>query len=98
VLRNPTGRQLWLWLIAKDSSHHLLHALQLLLEAQMRKSLQSKTTQANARHLNMRNVPEDLYWLCKARAAESHMTLTDYVLAALRRVVSEAPGRSKKSA
>lgn len=64
----------------------------------MRKSPQAKTREHNGRHLNMRNVPEDLYWLCKTRAAENHMSLTDYVLAALRRVASEAPARTTKSA
>jgi len=63
----------------------------------MRKSRQSKTGELS-RNLNIRNVPEDLYWLCKARAAENHTSLTDYVLTTLRRAASEAPGRPSKSA
>jgi len=38
--------------------------------------------------LNIRNVPEDLYWRCKERAAQNRMKLRDFVLAALERATT----------
>jgi len=55
-----------------------------------------RSKQSDVRPLNLRNFPDDLYWLLKTRAAQSRMNLKDYVVSALRRAVSE--GAEKKSA
>ncbi|MGH9433917.1 MAG: hypothetical protein ACRD3T_20505 [Terriglobia bacterium] len=55
-----------------------------------------RSKQSDVRPLNVRNFPDDLYWLCKTRAAQSRMSLKDYIVTALRRAVSD--GLEKKSA
>ena len=55
-----------------------------------------RSKQIDVRPLNVRNFPDDLYWLCKTRAAQSRMSLKDYIVTVLRRAVSE--GMEKKSA
>ncbi len=41
------------------------------------------------RPFNIRNFPEDLYWSCKIRAAEKHMTLLQFVVTVLRKAVED---------
>jgi plasmid stability protein len=41
------------------------------------------------RPLNLRDFPEDLYWLLKIRAAERHMHLKDFIVETLRKAVSQ---------
>lgn len=40
------------------------------------------------RPLNVRDFPDDLYWKCKVQAAEQHMTLKQFIVQALQRVVA----------
>lgn len=50
--------------------------------------------EAMPKMIQIRNVPEDLHRTLKSRAAMSGMTLSDYLLAELRRV-AERPSRAE---
>lgn len=56
----------------------------------------AKAKPTGGKSLNLRNFPNDLYWLCKARAAENQMRLQDYVVHVLRQVVSGDSGKPSK--
>jgi plasmid stability protein len=44
---------------------------------------------AKSRPLNLRDFPDDLYWKVKVRAAEEHVTLKQFVVQSLQRVVAQ---------
>jgi hypothetical protein len=54
-----------------------------------------KAKRTGGKSLNLRNFPNDLYWLCKARAAQNQMRLQDYVVQVLRQAVSENADKAK---
>ena len=48
------------------------------------------STPATTHAINLRKVPDDLYWKLKMRAAESRQGLEAYVLSVLERAASKA--------
>jgi len=51
------------------------------------KATEPKQTK-KSRPLNLRDFPDDLYWKCKVRAAEQHMTLKQFIVQELQRAVA----------
>ena len=50
---------------------------------------QQKSKDVKRRPLTFKSIPEDLIWALKEKAAAEHMTLTAFVIQALRRAVEE---------
>jgi len=66
---------------------HLLHCYQLMENVTMSASQPKRTS----RPLNLRDFPEDLYWQCKAKAAEQRMHLKDFIVSTLHRALNGKP-------
>jgi hypothetical protein len=53
----------------------------------------ASTTHKKVRPLNLRNFPDELYWLAKMCAAEKKMSLKAYVVAAVEVATAKDAGR-----
>ena len=55
---------------------------------------------SSTRDMNIRGVPDELYWQCKAMAVAQRLSLRDYVISVLEKAAnkeeSEVPSKSRR--